>query len=70
MATEPRAALATSALEPASDSRRTRHEQIRPDLQCTGSDLVARQCGFETGLDIAVGPEDTVFYIQADAAWR
>ncbi|MGI9261697.1 MAG: BamA/TamA family outer membrane protein [Woeseiaceae bacterium] len=32
--------------------------------------LIARQYGFEMGLDIAVGPEETVFYIQAGTAWR
>jgi hypothetical protein len=32
--------------------------------------LVARRYGFEMGLDIARGPEDTVFYIQAGTAWR
>lgn len=32
--------------------------------------LIARQYGFEMGLDIARGPEDTVFYIQAGTAWR
>ena len=32
--------------------------------------LIARRYGFEMGLDIAVGPEDTVFYIQAGTAWR
>lgn len=32
--------------------------------------LVARRYGFETGLDIARGPEDTVFYIQAGSARR
>jgi len=32
--------------------------------------LIARRYGFETGLDIARGPEDTVFYIQAGTAWR
>lgn len=32
--------------------------------------LIARRYGFEMGLDIARGPEDTVFYIQAGTAWR
>ncbi len=32
--------------------------------------LIARRYGFEMGLDIAVGPEDTVFYIQAGTAWQ
>jgi hypothetical protein len=32
--------------------------------------LVARRYEFEMGLDIARGPEDTVFYIQAGTAWR
>jgi hypothetical protein len=32
--------------------------------------LIARQYGFEMGLDIAIGPEENVFYIQAGTAWR
>ena len=32
--------------------------------------LIARRYGFEMGLDVAWGPEDTVFYIQAGTAWR
>ena len=32
--------------------------------------LIASRYGFETGLDIARGPEETVFYIQAGTAWR
>ena len=32
--------------------------------------LIARRYGFEMGLDVAKGPEDTVFYIQAGTAWR
>ena len=32
--------------------------------------LIARRYGFEMGLDIARGPEDTVFYIQAGTSWR
>jgi len=32
--------------------------------------LIARRYGFEMGLDIARGPEDTIFYIQAGTAWR
>lgn len=32
--------------------------------------LIARRYGFEMGLDVARGPEDTVFYIQAGTAWR
>ena len=32
--------------------------------------LIAKRYGFETGLDIARGPEDTVFYIQGGTAWR
>ena len=32
--------------------------------------LVARRYGFEMGMDLAWGPEDTVFYIQAGTAWR
>ena len=31
--------------------------------------LVARRYGFNMGVDIAKGPEDTVFYIQAGSAW-
>ncbi|GAW97547.1 MULTISPECIES: BamA/TamA family outer membrane protein [Colwellia] len=31
--------------------------------------LVARRYGFNMGIDIAQGPEDTVFYIQAGSAW-
>ena len=32
--------------------------------------LVASRYGFEMGLDIARGPEDTVFYIQAGTSWQ
>ena len=32
--------------------------------------LIASRYGFEMGLDIARGPEDTVFYIQAGTAWN
>ena len=32
--------------------------------------LVAKRYGFEMGLDVAWGPEDTVFYIQGGTAWR
>ena len=32
--------------------------------------LIARRYGFEMGLDVARGPEETVFYIQAGTAWR
>jgi hypothetical protein len=32
--------------------------------------LIASRYGFEMGMDIARGPEDTVFYIQAGTAWR
>ena len=32
--------------------------------------LVARRLGLYAGLDVARGPEDTAFYIQAGAAWR
>lgn len=32
--------------------------------------LIARRYGFEMGMDVARGPEDTVFYIQAGTAWR
>jgi len=32
--------------------------------------LIARRYGFEMGLDVAKGPEDTVFYIQAGTAWK
>lgn len=31
--------------------------------------LIARRYGFEMGLDVARGPEETVFYIQAGSAW-
>jgi len=31
--------------------------------------LIARRYGFDMGVDIAKGPEDTVFYIQAGSAW-
>ena len=31
---------------------------------------VARQFGLDAGIDVAVGPEDTVFYIQFGRAWR
>ncbi|OUR82728.1 hypothetical protein A9Q75_05420 [Colwellia psychrerythraea] len=31
--------------------------------------LIARRYGFKMGVDIAKGPEDTVFYIQAGSAW-
>jgi hypothetical protein len=31
--------------------------------------LIARRYGFNMGVDIAQGPEDTVFYIQAGSAW-
>ena len=31
--------------------------------------LVASRYGFEMGLDVARGPEQTVFYIQAGTAW-
>ena len=31
--------------------------------------LVARRYGFNVGIDIAKGPEDSVFYIQAGSAW-
>jgi hypothetical protein len=31
--------------------------------------LIARRYGFNMGLDIAKGPEDVVFYIQAGSAW-
>lgn len=30
---------------------------------------IARRYGFHMGLDIAKGPEDTIFYIQAGSAW-
>jgi hypothetical protein len=32
--------------------------------------LVARRYGFVMGIDIARGPEDTAFYIQAGSTWR
>ena len=31
--------------------------------------LIARLLGFQMGVDLARGPEDTVFYIQAGGAW-
>lgn len=31
--------------------------------------LIARRYGFNMGIDIAKGPEDTVFYVQAGSAW-
>ena len=31
--------------------------------------LIARRYGFNMGVDIARGPEETVFYIQAGTAW-
>jgi len=31
--------------------------------------LIARRYGFNMGVDVAQGPEDTVFYIQAGSAW-
>jgi hypothetical protein len=31
--------------------------------------LIAKQYGFNMGLDVARGPEDTVWYIQAGSAW-
>lgn len=32
--------------------------------------LIAKRYGFEMGLDIARGPEDTVFYVQGGTAWH
>jgi len=32
--------------------------------------LIARRLGLYMGVDIAKGPEDTAFYIQAGSAWR
>jgi len=32
--------------------------------------MIAKRYGFEMGLDIARGPEETVFYIQGGTAWR
>ena len=32
--------------------------------------LIARRLGMYMGADIAKGPEDTAFYIQAGSAWR
>jgi hypothetical protein len=32
--------------------------------------LIARRYGFEMGVDVARGPEESVFYIQAGTAWR
>lgn len=31
--------------------------------------MIARRYGFETGVDVARGPEETVFYITAGSAW-
>ncbi|MNL65382.1 hypothetical protein D3C87_1897100 [compost metagenome] len=31
--------------------------------------LIARLVGFQMGLDLARGPEETVFYIQAGGTW-
>ncbi len=31
--------------------------------------LIARRYGFNMGIDIATGPEETVFYVQAGSAW-
>ena len=31
--------------------------------------LIARKLGLWSGIDIASGPEDTVFYIQTGSAW-
>ena len=31
--------------------------------------LIAKQYGFNMGIDVARGPEDTVWYIQAGSAW-
>ena len=31
--------------------------------------LIARRYGFHMGIDVARGPEDTVWYIQAGSAW-
>jgi hypothetical protein len=32
--------------------------------------LIARRLGIYMGIDIARGPEETAFYIQAGSAWR
>jgi hemolysin activation/secretion protein len=32
--------------------------------------LVARRLGLYMGIDVAIGPEETAFYIQAGSAWR
>jgi len=32
--------------------------------------LIAKRYGFEMGLDVAVGPEENVFYIQGGTAWK
>jgi hypothetical protein len=32
--------------------------------------LIASKLGLQAGIDIAKGPEDTVFYIQVGSAWR
>jgi hypothetical protein len=31
--------------------------------------LIAKKLGLWSGIDVAAGPEDTVFYIQAGSAW-
>ena len=31
--------------------------------------LVARRYGFEMGIDVAKGPDDSILYIQAGTAW-
>jgi hypothetical protein len=31
--------------------------------------LLARELGMQAGIDVARGPEDTVFYIQVGSAW-
>jgi hypothetical protein len=32
--------------------------------------LIARRLGIYMGVDVARGPEETAFYIQAGSAWR
>ena len=32
--------------------------------------LIARRLGLQAGIDVAKGPEDTVFYLTVGSAWR
>ena len=32
--------------------------------------LIAKKLGIHAGIDVARGPEDTVFYIQVGSPWR